>query len=73
MKLLLLFPLPDQQPVTADEQVGEKDFYDVVCRLGRDVKGVREVAEATTWFLPIHPPQAEAIDYKVGAHPSHQS
>ena len=65
-------PLPDQQPVTADEQVGEQHFHDVVCGLRRDVEGVREVAEATTRTMPIHPPQAEAIDHKVGAHPSHQ-
>jgi hypothetical protein len=26
----------------------------------------------TTRTMPIHPPQAEAIDHKVGTHPRHQ-
>jgi len=68
----LLPPMPEEQPVTPDEQVGQDDFHNVIRRLRRDVEGVREVTETTARTMPIYPPQAEAIQHKIGGHPRHQ-
>ena len=59
----------EQQRVTADEQISQQDLDEIIRCVRRDMQHVREIAQASAWTLPIHPPQAEPIHEEVRRYP----
>ena len=54
-------PLPDQQPVTADQQIRQHDFQMLSAVCSERGKGAEEAAHAPARTMPAHPPEPQPI------------